>query len=272
MDDGSSSETNPTTGTQLSRINLTTDVLDSTNYMSTAGMTAITGLYLLPNGQLAVVGTNSSQAVVSATIDSSGNISQATSLARRWICCCRCSLARQGREDVFLRALRTRQKSRLGVRLSLGAGGLAALTDPQDEALARAAGAGIQAARQHEQRTLLARPEELPRHFARESNRRGVRERRDLDVEASRLGQAVAYREAVGVEGLDRAVGIASFEVGRSWLPQKGGAQGGAHRERIAQSAGQNAKDREVGKRPDAPAQLEPLSALARVGILRERD
>ena len=76
---GSSNENDPTTGIQLNRINLTTDALDSTNYMSTAGMSAITGLYLLPNGQLVVIGTNSSGAVVSATIDSSGNITQAAS-------------------------------------------------------------------------------------------------------------------------------------------------------------------------------------------------
>ena len=72
---GTSDLNDPTTGTYLSRINLITNVLDSTNYISNAGMTSISGIFLTADGRIQVTGKNSSGTIVISFIDSSGSIS-----------------------------------------------------------------------------------------------------------------------------------------------------------------------------------------------------
>ena len=72
---GTSNASDPTTGTQLRRIDLTSDTLDSTNYMSAAGMTSINALGYTPSGLIQVTGLNAAGSVVKAYIDSTATIS-----------------------------------------------------------------------------------------------------------------------------------------------------------------------------------------------------
>jgi len=69
-----SNGTNNPTLVRLARINLTTDALDSTNYISQAGMTSISHLTLSSTGGIRVDGLDGNGNAVIAYIDNSGNI------------------------------------------------------------------------------------------------------------------------------------------------------------------------------------------------------